>query len=345
MYKIAKPLFLMTETSLHAGSGDNLGVVDLPIQRERITGFPKIESSSVKGAFREALETKVKGSFKDINSDAAKIHRVFGFDDVGLADKAAEKDLRDLFVDQSGAPARDFAGSIGFTDARLLLFPVKSARGVFAWVTCPLVLQRFYDDLTHAGGEAEALSFLTQLSKHIEGLCLADTDLKVVSGDDSHTLLLEEYAFELRTEAKGGKAAPLHAFAEWLCEHVFTEAGFWQDKIRKDIVLLPDDDFADFVQLSTEVITRIKINNQTGTVQDGGLFTEEYLPAESLLYTIVLAAPELNVVAGRKETHGMQAEEVLSFFRDHLSDVVQLGGSASLGKGLLQTYKSLLNHD
>ena len=56
MYKISKPVFLYCLTSLHAGSGSSLGVVDLPIQRERHTSFPKIESSSLKGAFREAFE-------------------------------------------------------------------------------------------------------------------------------------------------------------------------------------------------------------------------------------------------------------------------------------------------
>ena len=36
----------------HAGSGSSLGVVDLPIQRERHTNWPMIQSSGVKGAFR-----------------------------------------------------------------------------------------------------------------------------------------------------------------------------------------------------------------------------------------------------------------------------------------------------
>ena len=40
MYKIAKPLFIHCQTPMHAGSGDDLGVVDLPIQRESYTNFP-----------------------------------------------------------------------------------------------------------------------------------------------------------------------------------------------------------------------------------------------------------------------------------------------------------------
>ena len=53
MFKVAKPVFLIVETPLHAGSGSDLGAVDLPIQRERHTDFPKVEGSSVKGCRSE----------------------------------------------------------------------------------------------------------------------------------------------------------------------------------------------------------------------------------------------------------------------------------------------------
>ena len=37
-------------TPCHAGSGSSMGIVDLPIQRERHTNWPVIQSSGVKGA-------------------------------------------------------------------------------------------------------------------------------------------------------------------------------------------------------------------------------------------------------------------------------------------------------
>ncbi len=52
MYSIIRPFLLHAVTSVHAGSGSEIGLVDLPIQREKHTGFPKIESSSLKGALR-----------------------------------------------------------------------------------------------------------------------------------------------------------------------------------------------------------------------------------------------------------------------------------------------------
>ena len=121
MYKQKSTLFMLCETPLHAGSGDDLGIVDLPIQRERHTDFPKVESSSLKGALREAFE-KADGKSND-KEHQVKIHRTFGFDE------------KAKFVDETkdlvGKDNTQYSGSLAFTDARLLLFPVKSMKGVF----------------------------------------------------------------------------------------------------------------------------------------------------------------------------------------------------------------------
>lgn len=361
MYTIAKPLFLMTETPLHAGSGDSLGVIDLPIQRERITLFPKIESSSLKGGVREALEIEIRKDFSSIETDYAKIHRVFGYDEGSLSkgEDGEEAQLRALFQDEQGAPARDFAGCLGFTDARLLLFPIKSAKGVFAWITCPLVLQRLYDDLRRAGTKGKEIHFLKDLAQKEEGYCMSRcrNSLAVKRMKTSYTVLLEEYSFKLPVERKDDEKKPLRAFADWLADILFPgnnpDTLFWRDKLKRDVVVLSNDDFGDFVQLSTEVITRIKIDNTTGSVavDEGGLFTEEYLPSESLLYTIVQAAPELNRAKGNEEDRrtgnkkDLSSLEVLTFFHERLNDHLQLGGNASLGKGLIQTFVKLLKDE
>ena len=39
MYKLARPLFLHCQTPLHAGTGQDLGYIDLPIQREKHTFY------------------------------------------------------------------------------------------------------------------------------------------------------------------------------------------------------------------------------------------------------------------------------------------------------------------
>ncbi|MEM8527889.1 MAG: type III-B CRISPR module RAMP protein Cmr4 [Bacteroidota bacterium] len=329
MIRNSAPLFLTCETPLHAGSGDALGVVDLPIQRERHTSFPKIEASSLKGAFREAIEEKIMTTMSSAEEKAAaksslkKLNIVFGFDESPLRNFSKEE-IKSLFQDKNGGePKTDFAGAIGFTDARLLLFPVKSMKGVFAWVTCPQVLRRLETDMKLTDSSFAIKGLPNQIE---ENKCYNLGDGKALKIKNNH-IVLEEYAFEAQDAAlKVGETA----LQNWLANTLFEPDSYWHHKARNSIILLSDSDFKDFVNLSTEVITRTKINNKTGTVQQGALFTEEYLPAESILYTVVLANPQF------AEKPEMNAVQVLDFVKDELPKVLQIGGSATLGKGIVR---------
>lgn len=118
-----KQVFLLHAlSSVHAGSGSEVGLVDLPIQREKHTGFPKIESSSLKGAIRATVQSRLK-------ADVSSVELVFGNEP------------------KTGTGEDGQSGAISFSDARILLFPVKSMRGIFAWITCPDVLKRFNREL------------------------------------------------------------------------------------------------------------------------------------------------------------------------------------------------------
>lgn len=324
MYRNAHPLFLICETPLHAGSGSDLGIIDLPIQRERHTGFPKIEGSGLKGSIREAVERKIKPDpntkwdFSSRNTPAAMIHRVFGYDDGSL--NGQKDDLKKVFVKDGKTDEYEtsFAGCVSFSDARLLLFPVKSMKGVFAWITCPKVLNQFAKDMMLA---RQTLPELPNANTTASG---NKVTIKVNSQSKA---LLEEYAFDVREEKK------VNDLGEWLSTHILSDADtFWKEKIKTDIVVLPDDEFRDFVQLSTEVITRTKIDNNTGTVAAGQLFTEEYLPAESILYSLVLIAPEFTSKSDR-----ISETAVTEFLILHTPEIIQAGANATLGKGLLKT--------
>lgn len=110
-------LFLFLEQPMHPGAGVSVGHVDLPIQREVHTGYPMVQSSGVKGSLREAVE------IRKLLTDA---------------------EMNWLFGPKNSAESRS---AIVVTDARTLLFPVKSARGVFAWITSPHALARLAADL------------------------------------------------------------------------------------------------------------------------------------------------------------------------------------------------------
>lgn len=283
---------------MHAGTGAELGVVDLPIQRERATGYPKVEGSSLKGALREAFRHLHGNGLQEADSTL-----LFGPD-------STEEDLH--------------AGALGFTDARLLFFPVKSAKGVFAWITCPAVLRRWKEDLSFAGVEMDLRipSSATVPSTSI---------LPMAKSGDERTIVLEEYAHTLTASDAAQR------IAEWIAEHVVGMARF-----PDQVAVLTNDAFRDFVEMNTEIITRTKINSATGTVAEGQLFTEEYLPAESILYFLTMASP-LRVANRENTTLGSTTDpdgaDVLSFFADHCPDTVQVGANATIGKGLVRVLR------
>jgi len=333
---------------LHAGSGSELGVVDLPIQRERHTGYPKIEGSSLKGAIREVfdeylympdengnkevfvIENKIKEKCPDDDFTFDKINNEFKY-------KRKNKDITSkrfkeaIFTTFGPDGSGDRASSLAITDARLLLFPVKSMKGVFAWITCPAVLKRFNEDLEICGETIDAINDTTYNTNKVFG-----NDL-IIKG--TKNIVLEEYSFSVDKN----DSDPLPDFLGKK-----TGRG---DEVKKRLVILNDDDFSDLVNLTTEVITRNKIDNKTGTVQKGALFTEEYLPAETVLYSLAMASTAYHKPEVFKKKDGKyifqpvdksdykQEDAILAFFTVFLPDIIQVGGNATIGKGLVKTAK------
>src|SRR5690625_3239744 len=103
MYSQAKPFLLHAITSVHAGSGSEIGIVDLPIQREKHTNYPKIEASTLKGAIRSHIEANLD------SDELSDFELVFG----------SKPTSHDENVQ---------ASAIAFSDARILLFPVRSLK-------------------------------------------------------------------------------------------------------------------------------------------------------------------------------------------------------------------------
>ncbi len=120
-------------TPCHAGSGSALGVVDLPIQRERHTNWPMIQASGVKGAFRANFDR-----FKSKISDKSQI-------------KDFEKLSESVFGTDKGGSGCGYAGSCSVSDAKILAYPMRSNVSPFVWITCPAVLKRLSRDLEIAG--------------------------------------------------------------------------------------------------------------------------------------------------------------------------------------------------
>lgn len=303
------PIFLLCETPMHVGVGSDVGIVDMPIQRERHTGWPKIEASELKGCIRNSFEKR----YKNDNKKLKDINVAFGYDENGL-----DEEVKKYF---SGD--KEFSGALGFSDGRILLFPVKSMRGVFAWITCPAVLDRFFSDLSISGVEIPELK--------IEKNTIAPESDCLVSGKDS--IILEEFTEAVK---KSGDCKKLF---EWLSGKILPDDKIHvplKEKMKKDIVILSNEMFTQFTNLSTEVITRTKIDNKTGTVTDAALFNEEYLPSETIMYSFAVMSPIFGTKKGSFED-GDGKKGIEKFLRDGLNSVIQIGGNSNLGKGIVST--------
>jgi CRISPR-associated protein Cmr4 len=256
-------------TPLHIGAGQGLGHVDLPIVREAHTNFPYIPGTSLKGALRnleinqvarargekpsQVEERLTKNKFDQKEEDILRLAKIFG-----VAGEGAEEGK------EVGA------GKVLFSDAFMVLFPVKSAKGIFSLTTCPYVINRFF----------ELLGIDQRVKDVPEGKA------KVLSTKDhrnliNNKLLLEEFVFEVE------ESEELKKFVELV-------GVFVGEENKRRIVCVNDTDFKDFVSNYTEVQTHIKIDLDTGTVKEGALWTEEYIPAESVFAFSLVFLEELD---------------------------------------------------
>lgn len=244
-------------------------MVDLPVQRERHTDWPVIPGSSVKGVLREAC--------------------------------AGEK--RQMLFGRGGDEGGFYAGALTITDARLLAFPVRSLKGVFAWVTCPQALERWRRDAALVG---HAVSLPALAPGEDEALAAAGCPCAHSNGGQQE-VILEEYKFKVK---------PLGELKGWPAIQGFEP---------KRVVVLNDTDFTHFAKHATEVSARIKLDAETKTVTGGALFYQEFLPAETVMYSVVLAA-------GSRDGQKMTAKSVLAEFVE--PPYLQVGGDETTGKGL-----------
>lgn len=279
---------------LHAGTGQSVGAIDLPIARERPTGIPLVPGSSIKGAMRARYDRPDK-------------HTIFGPD----TENAAE-----------------FAGAVQFSDAHLLLLPVRSIAGTFAWVTSPYLLQRFTRDAKE-GGRNE-FEFKCKLDG--EGKCLIGLE-SAVKADLGSTkrVILEDLDFEPHAEAS------VDQLARHVGEILFLSDEQWCETLRKRLCIVHDDVMSLLLETATEVVARIKLEQETKTVADGQLWYEEALPTESVLYGLVAASNVskkwVNKDVERLEKRGTDLLDSLRTF-SHEAKMVQLGGKGTVGRGM-----------
>ncbi len=283
--------FIHALSPLHPGVGQGVGSIDLPVAREKASGVPYLPGSSVKGVLRDAAMNTWGAE--------AKVKAVFGPE----TDSASEH-----------------AGAAYFGDARLILLPVRSYAGIFAYATSPYLLGRFKREAELAGLKPPALP----PSPETPSIALVGKESRVTD----------------KAKEKGGARVYLEDldFDAQMSDEVTTwEAWLMEQTKGLDLPLagrllyLHDDVMGFLLETALEVVTRIRINENTKTVAKGALWFEENIPAESVLYGLLSTAAETFAAANGSK---LPAAEILAQLGSLTKHTLQFGGNATVGRGL-----------
>lgn len=297
----AKLYFVHAVTPLHAGTGQGVGVIDLPIAREKATGIPYLPGSSVKGVLRDASQA------------------ITGAPTVGVFGPETEN-------------ASAHAGVLQVSDARLLVLPVRSLFGTFAWVTSPLLLHRFLRDGQFAASAVTLPAEIPTPAKHNE--CFIIQDARQNARDEKCALVEETGAPRMvyleDLDLKADANADTGAWADAIAGNVLAKDPTWTKLFRERFCIVHDDVLGFLLETATEVVARIKLQDDTKTVQRGGLWYEEALPAESILVGIFAAQAVAKA--------GATPDAAFTHLETLLEKPLQFGGNATVGCGICRVY-------
>lgn len=297
MFQSACILSLYAETPVHPGTGATFGAIDLPVQRERHTGLPVLPSSSIKGVARAAAR------------NAPETDEIFG-SSIGAVDS--------------------FGGALSPTDGRLLLFPVRALEGIFVWTTCPFAIERLRRD----ADLVEGLDLKLPPTKDVDDLGLSSGSACVhrrPSGASTR-VVLEDDVFSVRIDDVVMKSL-VNAVASLFPRNAVYD--FFRERLETHLFLVSDEDFKWLTESGTDVVTRNRLNAQkTTSGGGGGMWVQEFVPADSFFYSLLLAMPP------RKEQSTLgDGDGVLRKAAALLADSthLQIGGDESVGRGWMRT--------
>ena len=268
-------------TPVHLGAGRGLGYIDMPIAREKVTNWPYIPGSSVKGVIADYWNASEENRKKEEHKD---LKAAFGI-------TSDEND---------GA-----AGALIFTDANILCLPIRSFYGTFAWITSPFCLKRMNMNINIPDFSANIDAFVTDNS------ILTESENKI-------------YLEDLDINAQ--KNNNVTKIADEISKSVFAENPDWQNIFKARFAVVSDDIFTFLCEAGTEVSAHIRINQDTGIVQDGALWYEEALPVETILTGQVWCEKVF------VKSSVLSNKDLLDHFCNGVLNI-QIGGKASTGKG------------
>jgi CRISPR-associated protein Cmr4 len=250
---VEKTYWLHALSPLHVGAGRGVGYIDLPIVREKVTNWPYIPGSALKGVVADRFRATTNARKSD-----AELAAAFG----------RASDVGDIKAEAA-------SGSLVFSDASIVCLPVRSFYGTFAWITSPMALKRLRSP--RKPGE------LALRPACGEAFTLKGNVITPKEGDAGAAAKI--YLEDIDLETRDGET--LREWGNFLAREVFAEDDGWQKIFRERFALVNDDIFTFFCETGTEVSARIRIEDEKKTTAGGALWYEESLPVETVLAGVI----------------------------------------------------------
>ncbi|AFA39184.1 CRISPR type III-B/RAMP module RAMP protein Cmr4 [Pyrobaculum oguniense TE7] len=300
--------WVLALTSIHPGVGRSEAAhVDLPVQRDEF-GLPAIWATSLKGAVRAKAEG---GLF-------AGPYCV----DVGKKDECAK-------VIAAFGPKPEYASehssAVAFLDAKLFAVPARSLRGVWIYVTSPLLLG-FAKLYSQALGVPLSLPQLPTVGEGEVALSsgrFAENNVAVIN--------------EMKFKVVGEKAPALNLPPfDKVKQITGSEPGF---------AVVSDQDLPRVVRRSLLVQYRVRLKKETKTVETGP-WSEEYIPPFTVFITGIHCNGRVReaVRVRLPPKDDKKNEEVVelknfdpcAYVESKAKGPLWIGGKETVGKGLVE---------
>jgi len=174
MYK-HKLYLIENKTPMHVGSGDtNFDLIDKQIQRDVITNYPTIHSSSLKGALKEYV------TYRHNNEESTNF-------------------IAHIFGDENNS------GKVRFTEAHLLSVPFRSDINPYYNCTSPKAIEQFLESIETFSLSLTQKEALTKIANYKGSTVVVATKNAVIEDEDAEES--SEFDFETLESLIGVPAA------------------------------------------------------------------------------------------------------------------------------------------
>ncbi len=238
-------------------------------------------------------------------------------------DRGSKCDKNTIFGPEPASPeVSEYSSAASFTDARLILIPGRLLKGVWAYITSPHMLEQFRTLLEVRGERVDVPSVGGN-----EAL-VSKSELLLTGSDGRRYIVVNE----ARLEAREDKSV-IESLSKVLPDKI---ANMVKDR---GIIVVSDTVARDIVNRSMVIQHRVRLDPSTKTVVRGALWSEEYMPSNTVMASLVVCRePRRRRSEGEACASAMDVcSDLVSYFTNTRS-TIYVGGKETIGKGLVELY-------